>query len=800
MNTLLLIVLYGLVCAGVRIVARTLARPIPARALVVCAVLAPLCFVEAFLADRTILPADHRQSIPPWAVPGAAAPRNPNLDDAITQFAPWESAARAAWRDGELPLRDRWNGSSTPLAANATSAAFSPLHLLASALPLARAYTLIAAANVLLAAAGMWLWARELGVSPEASLVAAPAWALSLAMTPWLLFPQTGVLSLWPWLLFLAERARETVFATRCAAALTVLFAVMVLAGHPESLALGCVFCTGWLLLRAALGRDRRCLTALVRVAACGAVAALLVAWLLLPTLAALAASNRLAGLSALPWARFLSLAPHAPAWPAGPLQLLFPFTYGDGVASPMLLGSPSAFSEIASGYSGLAAAVLALLVVRPGPRKRESAVLLLLAATGVLVAIGQWPFLEAASRIPLIRFMVPLRFLTWAALAVPVLAALELDRYVRDAAAGGRPWRGLAAAGLGVAAAAAATFAFFRGAHVQAGGLAFQLRALAAACAVALGLAAAGLLLRRRTASLCAAAAALVAVELLVDARHLYRAAPSAGLFPETPLVAFLRSRTGVFRTAGAGPALFPNTNVFARTQDVRTHDPLERREYLEFLDESCGYPPDEYFRMLRRLDCAALDFLNARYLVAPAGSSAPSPKWTAVYAAPDGTVFENGAVLPRAFAPRRVRFARQVSARAAARNPDWSDEAVLTAEDQREPAENARVRVDGYDESVNRVTMTTSSPAAGVLVASLVQDGGWSARDEAGRRLRTWRANGPFLAVEAPAGEHQIRLRYAPPGSAAGLAVAGAALAASAFWCLRRRRMAVNVLPHGT
>ena len=86
--------------------------------------------------DRTILPADHRQSIPPWTVSGAAAPRNPNLDDAITQFAPWESAARAAWSDGELPLRDRWNGSGTPLAANATSAAFSPLHLLASALPL----------------------------------------------------------------------------------------------------------------------------------------------------------------------------------------------------------------------------------------------------------------------------------------------------------------------------------------------------------------------------------------------------------------------------------------------------------------------------------------------------------------------------------------------------------------------------------------------------------------------------------------------------------------------------------------
>ena len=106
MNTLLLLVLYGLVCAGVRAVARAFGRPIPPRALAVCALLAPLGFAEAFLTDRTILPADHRQSIPPWTVPGAAAARNPNLNDAITQFAPWEGAARAAVETAARTVRD----------------------------------------------------------------------------------------------------------------------------------------------------------------------------------------------------------------------------------------------------------------------------------------------------------------------------------------------------------------------------------------------------------------------------------------------------------------------------------------------------------------------------------------------------------------------------------------------------------------------------------------------------------------------------------------------------------------------
>ena len=71
MNTLLLFALYALVCAGVRAAARALGRPIPARVLAFLALLPVLAFVEAFIADRTILPVDHRQSIPPWSVPGA---------------------------------------------------------------------------------------------------------------------------------------------------------------------------------------------------------------------------------------------------------------------------------------------------------------------------------------------------------------------------------------------------------------------------------------------------------------------------------------------------------------------------------------------------------------------------------------------------------------------------------------------------------------------------------------------------------------------------------------------------------
>jgi uncharacterized membrane protein YfhO len=86
--------------------------------------------------------------------------------------------------------------------------------------------------------------------------------------------------------------------------------------------------------------------------------------------------------------------------------------------------------------------------------------------------------------------------------------------------------------------------------------------------------------------------------------------------------------------------------------------------------------------------------------------------------------------------------------------------------------------------------------SPAAVVL--SVVQDGGWSARDADGARLELRRANGPFLAVVLAPGDHLVRLTYRPPGFAAG-AIASAvtllALATAAAVRAQERRGAARL-----
>ncbi|MGH9365324.1 MAG: hypothetical protein ACRD1B_08700, partial [Thermoanaerobaculia bacterium] len=242
----------------------------------------------------------------------------------------------------------------------------------------------------------------------------------------------------------------------------------------------------------------------------------------------------------------------------------------------------------------------------------------------------------------------------------------------------------------------------------------------------------------------------------------------------------------------------LFPNSNVFAGLEDVRTHDAVERREYVEFLAATCGYDAREYFKQIQNVNAPALDFLNVKYLLAAPGRAVPGEKWRLVYSGQDGTVFENTRALPRVFAPSSVREAFA----GAALPQHWGSEAVLSGSAGlgfpsagargNGPAETSASEVSGNSVSF-RVRAGGRSPT--VLVASLVQDGGWSACEKEGRRLPTARANGPFLALAVPEGERVLRLKYSAPGFRPGAAVSLASLLAAVFLGVAAsRRFAAN------
>jgi len=814
-GSLAVVALLGSVALAMAGVGRFLHRRIPGAHLAAFVLLACLPFPRAFAGGGTPLPLDHVPLTHPWLPLGHAVPYNPYLNDVVSQILPWTEAARLAWNDGALPLLDRWNGCGTPLAANSQSAAFSLFTLLTLPLPLASAFLFLGSAKLIIAMAGMWLWVRELAATQRAAFFAAVAFGLSLTFSQWLFFPQTAVFCLWPWMLFLLERSRDRVGRSRSVVALGIVFAIGALAGHPESMAVGVLFAVFWIAGRW-LARDLKDAGALLsRLGLAGLAAVGMTAFLLVPSILAIRASNRLVLAMKPHWKPLLSLWPHGPIW-RGVATAFFPYSLGDLIHSPVLASATGAVPEMDLGYFGIVGWAAALLVLRPGSRRSRSEwVLLGLLVCGLAVAVAQWPFAEVFSLIPAVRNMFPLRFYSWIALAGPPIAALELDRYTRDAAERPRSvWDALAVPLL-LAASAILVFQHFRPEHVALGGVAFQRSELIVAL-VALLLACGFLALGRARPGLAVIGlAAVCAGELLHHWRGLYPLNPVSLLYPETPMIRFLQAQNRPYRVAGEDNAMFPNNGVFARVEDVRTHDPVERADYVAFLDATCGYPGADYFKRIRNPDASVFNFLNVRYMISAPDNRSPGARWKTVYAGKDGNVYENAAVLPRAFVPERVQL---VAAPAGLREPvkdanaafgsafpaiagngDWRGRAwILWHEDGEAPGGKAEI-VD-YVESTNAISFrarVAEGPAC--IVLSVVQDGGWSARDEKGAKIPVFRANGPFFAVLLAPGDHTVRLTYSPPGFIPGalVSLATAIVLAGAAGLAGLRRMRVSTLP---
>ncbi|HET9793789.1 MAG TPA: hypothetical protein VFS34_04945 [Thermoanaerobaculia bacterium] len=824
--TLLLWVLYAAGAVAIGGAARFVKRPIPGLAFSAFVLLPVLHLLPGFVSDRTAIPVQDVRLVYPWTVLPAPfgnpePPRNPNLNDIALQIAPWTEAVRSSWKGGVVPWLDRWNGSGMPLAANGQSGAFSPFTLAGLPLPLGRSFTLAEALRLLVALAGTWLWIAELGGSGSAAFAGALAFGFSLLMTVWLPWPFASVVALWPWAFFLLERLDDPRGRARSAALLVAVLVAWAVSGHPESAAVGAAFALLWTVFRL-LSRGWSSPRAVIGSAAVAAVVAVgLSAPLLLPELDAIRASNRRANAERIRASVAAAWPPHAPRWKPGFVVPLFPAAYGDAVNAPMFPRVGYSFPEVSSGYAGAAAWILAFMTLRPGSRRRKETLALAAAiAAAVAASTWTWPAVEILTRVPGLGIMLPLRFQGWIPFCVATLAALEFDRWRRDVTADRRRSLWTTAAAAAFALLAAGVFLRYRHAYAALGGLRAEALYFGLAGSVAAAVGAAGILASRRRlrastrSRLVLAAFAVGSVaELFAISRPLDRFGRSSAVFPATPLVDFLRSRPGTFRTLGVATALFPGSNVFAGVEDVRTHDPLERRDYVEFLDAAAGYPPEEYFKTFRNPEAPLFDLLNVEYAVAAPDASLPAPRWEPVYSGRDGNVFRNRTVRARVWAPRRVRIVGKTPAghpedafaafglgpaELVGRIGD-GDEALVVSDGKRPlPARDGgpAPAISAISSSGRSLAFTAQLEGAepAVVVASEVQDGGWRARDERGP-LATGRADGPLLAVAVRPGRHRVTLTYAPPHLPAGLAAAaaaallgGAALAAA----VRRERTA--------
>jgi hypothetical protein len=218
---------------------------------------------------------------------------------------------------------------------------------------------------------------------------------------------------------------------------------------------------------------------------------------------------------------------------------------------------------------------------------------------------------------------------------------------------------------------------------------------------------------------------------------------------YPSSPAIEAMKQEGGPYRMAGVGRAFQPNRGVFHELEDIRSHDPMAFRPYVEMLD-AAGLNRSTYFEEFQSLpDADLLDALGVRYVIAPPGSTL---SLRASYRGNDADVYVNDSAKPRYHVP----------------SP-------------------ARVELIEYGPA--HTALVVDAPAATVLSSSEIALPGWSLT----RNSRPWdlkKVAEPLLSWEVPAGRSRFELRYRPLHLTCGALLGFLGAVAVAMWLVLLRR----------
>lgn len=227
-------------------------------ALITYLVAACIFFSPGLLPGHTLSAADYLFSAAPWH---AFAPAgllhwgrhsstvgsNPQLVDGITVFEPFLAYTRSVLP--HIPLWDPYIMGGTPYLADMQSAIFSPFSLPAYLLPFWWSLGVIAVMKVVVAAMGVFLLGRRIGMRPGGAFLAGLVFAFGFFMIAWIPWPLTNVFPLIPWTL-LATEAVVRRPGPLSMSGLAFVTALQLFGGHPES-SMQLLFATvAWFLLR----------------------------------------------------------------------------------------------------------------------------------------------------------------------------------------------------------------------------------------------------------------------------------------------------------------------------------------------------------------------------------------------------------------------------------------------------------------------------------------------------------------------------------------------------------------------
>lgn len=715
----------------------------------------------------------------PWSVhaPVGWRVRNPLMGDVPMQFYPWAAHARDELLAGRFPLWNAAAAAGQPFFAAVQTQVLSPFSLLIYALPFPASLTAVAWARLLVGGCGMFLFLQRLQLSDAAAAFGGLAYLLNPFSVVGLEHPTAAVAAWLPWALLSAD-ACATEGNRRSVAMMAIVVALAVLSGHPESFQNIALMTIAYAVYR---GASNGRLVRTVAVSAAGSVLGLLLASVqILPFLEYVRGSEAVALRSRLPPLL-------APDPPAAFVTAFVPDFYGTPVGGRRyVLGGSNYVMQ--TMYPSLAAWLFASIAVFN--RRRRGAAVLFLAAAAVAAGIvyGTVVARIAAMVFPPIRLVLLFGFGLTTIASLVIAGAIGFDAFV-DALDTDRGRSLTLAAIIAGTAAAIGTivFAFWRG---QQAGLVDSRQAVhtlrsiqwAAELLIFLVALACGARWLGRGATAALATAVLV-VDLLVFGDGFHALIPRELAFPPLPELATVTDDHSLFRVAGWGDALLPNTAMMYGLQDFRGYDAVGIDRYGELLAAGFHWTGAGY-QLWNGSSFPMLDLFNVKYVLAPPDIPFPAEHFEKLSTGPT-TIYRNRRALPRAFVLNETRVLRGNDALRQLRDGsiDLTREALLEEPLDATSSLDATSGTAGDVVAVRRyqdrdVSIDVQVAGRRLLVLLDTYYPGWVATVDR-KEVPVHRVDHAFRGVVIPAGRHIIDFHYRPRSVYAGAALSLTALA---------------------
>jgi hypothetical protein len=695
-------------------------------------------------------------------------------------------------KEGNFALWTDAHGNGQPFLANPKNAIFYPTTWLYLILPLFTAFKLHYLIHVILGWLGLYVLCGSYSLSKKASFLGASLFAFSgMYLSSFEFYNHIAALAWMPWVLWLLHRdARPRRVRI---VPLAFLWALMILAGAPEFILMTLFLAAGQAFFTAGAWKKKIAWTALSLL-----LASLISAVQLLPSIELLGRTERAA---------------QSAQWPLELIQLFnlpFPHFLGnDREPGHNDFWGWHIFDKESPLYYSLYMGAGALLLFLFGLRKpwdRRRKIFLLMFFAFFLLSCGRYsPFFFLYRFVPLLSSIrYPVKFFLGSVFCLSILSAYGFDRIT----GAGKPGRKTVSFMAVASALGLALFMLFKRPTIGILNKLFiidrdsSLRELGRSVEIGLVLLAVYaliFLLFHRAKGPCRilgwALIALVVLDPAYNNRYVNPTVP-ASFYDKTPLAAGLTAPLAVYRDELYAPflketmgdnvkllrflreSLYPFTGMGDGVRYVLNWDfyGTYSRRYLDLRGAIKGLPPNDQFKILKYVGCAA--YVGYDPLFSRESAQRLQIEGVDIWLE---RIAERGASPFIAF--RTVRAAEVKDKlrifTADSFNPYTE---IITEKDVRlpEPLGNEDLKngtIIIRKEIQGRGWYSVSLPREGIAVFPGNAAPGWHARID-GRRAEVFEANLFAKGVRVPAGDHEIVLRYLPASFLWGVGISLASI----------------------